>query len=102
LKPKGQRKESDNSETAALVTADPLAGGFQSSKKRPTSRASFNSDTAGLVMADPHANLKADFQSIKAYFESLIIANFKSQLDRKNDRQPSARTNALRPNWSTN
>jgi hypothetical protein len=86
------------------VTADPLAGGFESSqkKKRPTSGASFNSDTAGLVMANPLANLKADFQSLKADFESLIITNFKSQLDRKNERQPSARTNALRPNWSMN
>jgi hypothetical protein len=81
------------------VTADLLAGGFESSqKKRPTSRASFNSDTVGLVMADPLANLKADFQSLKADFESLIIAHFKSQLDRKNERQPSARRNTLRPN----
>jgi hypothetical protein len=51
--------------------ADLLAGGFESSKKkRPTSRASFNSDTVGLVMGDPLANLKADFQSLKADFES--------------------------------
>jgi hypothetical protein len=49
-------------------------------------------------MADPLANLKADFQSLNADFESLIIANVKSQLDRKNEHQPSARTNALRPN----
>jgi hypothetical protein len=70
-------------------------------KQRPTSRASFTSDTAALVMADLLANLKADFQSLKADYESLI-ANFKRQLDRKNERQPSARTNALRPNWSTN
>jgi hypothetical protein len=88
------------------VTADPLAnlkGGFKSSQKqRPTLRASFNSDTAALVMADPLANLKANFQSLKTNFESLIIANFKSQLDRKNEHQPSTRTNALRPNWSMN
>jgi hypothetical protein len=71
-------------------------------KQRPTLRGSFNSDNAGLVIADPLANLKADFQSLKADYESLIIANFKSQLDRKNERQPSARTNALRPNWSMN
>jgi hypothetical protein len=67
-------------------------------KQRPTSRASFKSDTGALVMADPLANLKADFQSLNADFESLIIANVKSQLDRKNEHQPSARTNALRPN----
>jgi hypothetical protein len=64
------------------VTADLLAnlkGGFESSQRqRRTSRASFNSDTAVLiVMADPLANLKADFQSLKADFKSLIIANFK-------------------------
>jgi hypothetical protein len=53
-------------------------------------------------MADLLANLKADFQSLKADFESLIIANFTGQLDRKNERQPSARTNTLRPNWSMN
>jgi hypothetical protein len=84
--------------------ADPIAnlkGGFESliadsevsltaKKQRPTSRASFNSDTAALVMADSLANLKANFQSLKADFKSLIIAG------------PSARTNALRPNWSTN
>jgi hypothetical protein len=64
----GQGKKSDNNETAALVTADPLVGGSESSKKkRPNSRASFNSDTAGLVMADPLANLKANFQSLKAH-----------------------------------
>jgi hypothetical protein len=53
-----------------------------------------------LVMADPLANLKANFESIKADFESLI-SNFKSQLARNNDHQPSAKINALRPNWST-
>jgi hypothetical protein len=51
-------------------------------------------------MADPLANL-ANFESLKAEFESLI-SNFKSQLDRSNERQPSAKINALRLNWSTN
>ena len=63
-------------------------------------RASFNSDTVVLVMVDPLANL-ANFESLKAGFESLI-SNFKSQLDRSNDRQPSAKINAFRLNWSTN
>jgi hypothetical protein len=53
-------------------------------------------------MADPLANLKANFQSLEADLESLIIANFKSQLDRKNERQPGARTDTLRANWSMN
>jgi hypothetical protein len=66
-KQKGQGKESDNSETAGLVKANPLMGGFESiqTKKRPTSKHSFNSDLAGLVMANPIAKPKSRLSKSK-------------------------------------
>jgi hypothetical protein len=56
-------------------------------------------------MADPLANLKANFQSLKADFESLIIANFKSQLDRKKRTPTQCKDERItaklehKPNW---
>jgi F0F1-type ATP synthase membrane subunit b/b' len=93
------------SETAALVTANPLANvkadfesqkadfeslmaDFKSHLDSPKTKADFesqiDSETAALATADPLANLKADFESLKADFESHLRsqkANFKSQLD---------------------
>ncbi len=69
-----------DSETAAHVTADPLANlkaDCESIKADCNSqlglKESANSKTAALVTADPLATLKAGFKS--------LIAGFKSQLD---------------------
>jgi hypothetical protein len=86
-----------DSETAALVTADPLAtlkaDLFESLKanfesQRESQKADFetqlDSETAALVTADPLATLKADFESLKADFASQRgsqKADFETQLD---------------------